>query len=238
MEELCIITDSRDNIIGFDTKKNAHLMARGPPLHRAFSVFLFDTQGRLLLQQRAAEKITFPSLWTNTVCSHPLKNVEGYGNADGSDESDGVDGVKRAAVRKLRHELGVELRLSFFSLFVALFLVSCAHTRLPKTPSVSDLTYLTRIHYLAPSDGVWGEHEIDYILFARKNVPHQANANEVRDTMLVDRDEMRAFFKRTDVQFTPWFKIIVEGFIYKWWDALLDGSLDKHVDLTTIHKPY
>lgn len=38
-------------------------------LHRAFSVFLFDSQNRLLLQQRASEKITFPDLWTNTCCS-------------------------------------------------------------------------------------------------------------------------------------------------------------------------
>lgn len=43
------------------------------PLHRAFSVFLFHpTSGKLLLQKRAAEKITFPSMWTNTCCSHPL----------------------------------------------------------------------------------------------------------------------------------------------------------------------
>jgi isopentenyl-diphosphate delta-isomerase len=41
-------------------------------LHRAFSVFLFDSQNRLLLQQRAAEKITFPDLWTNTCCSVSL----------------------------------------------------------------------------------------------------------------------------------------------------------------------
>lgn len=42
-------------------------------LHRAFSVFLFrPADGRLLLQKRADEKITFPSMWTNTCCSHPL----------------------------------------------------------------------------------------------------------------------------------------------------------------------
>ena len=41
-------------------------------LHRAFSVFLFDDRNKLLLQQRASSKITFPSLWTNTCCSHPL----------------------------------------------------------------------------------------------------------------------------------------------------------------------
>lgn len=43
------------------------------PLHRAFSVFLFHPQtGKLLLQRRADEKITFPKMWTNTCCSHPL----------------------------------------------------------------------------------------------------------------------------------------------------------------------
>ena len=41
-------------------------------LHRAFSVFLFNSQNKLLLQQRAASKITFPKVWTNTCCSHPL----------------------------------------------------------------------------------------------------------------------------------------------------------------------
>lgn len=44
----------------------------GGVLHRAFSVFLFDDRGRLLLQQRASSKITFPDVWTNTCCSHPL----------------------------------------------------------------------------------------------------------------------------------------------------------------------
>ena len=41
-------------------------------LHRAFSVFLFNNEGKLLLQKRASEKITFPDCWTNTCCSHPL----------------------------------------------------------------------------------------------------------------------------------------------------------------------
>jgi isopentenyl-diphosphate delta-isomerase len=41
-------------------------------LHRAFSVFLFNSENKLLLQQRAASKITFPKVWTNTCCSHPL----------------------------------------------------------------------------------------------------------------------------------------------------------------------
>lgn len=54
-------------------------------LHRAFSVFLFDEQGRLLLQQRAASKITFPDVWTNTCCSHPLSGYK-PGEVDGPED--------------------------------------------------------------------------------------------------------------------------------------------------------
>ena len=52
-------------------------------LHRAFSVFLFDADNRLLLQQRAASKITFPRLWTNTCCSHPLHGYSPTGERRG-----------------------------------------------------------------------------------------------------------------------------------------------------------
>jgi isopentenyl-diphosphate delta-isomerase len=61
-------------------------------LHRAFSVFLFrPADGRLLLQKRADEKITFPSMWTNTCCSHPLsiksELVEENQNGEHSNQS-------------------------------------------------------------------------------------------------------------------------------------------------------
>lgn len=69
--EMCIVVNEQDEMTGLETKKTCHLMSRINEglLHRAFSIFLFDSAGRLLLQQRAEEKITFPSLWTNTVCS-------------------------------------------------------------------------------------------------------------------------------------------------------------------------
>lgn len=103
MEEMCLVVDDNDEIIGYDTKKNCHLMQNindTKILHRAFSVFLFDHEGRLLLQQRADEKITFPGYWTNTCCSHPL-------NIEGEEDSEDALGVKRAAQRKLEHELGI-----------------------------------------------------------------------------------------------------------------------------------
>jgi len=102
-------------------------------LHRAFSVFLFNSKNELLIQQRATEKITFPDMWTNTCCSHPL-GIPGEG---GAELAEAVAGVKRAAQRKLDHELGIKA------------------AQVP----IEDFKFLTRIHYKAASDGKWGEHE-------------------------------------------------------------------------------
>ena len=102
-------------------------------LHRAFSVFLFNSKNELLIQQRATEKITFPDMWTNTCCSHPL-GIPGEG---GAELAEAVAGVKRAAQRKLDHELGIKA------------------AQVP----IEEFKFLTRIHYKAASDGKWGEHE-------------------------------------------------------------------------------
>lgn len=151
----CILLDKDDNVVGHANKKVSHVFAPESPrglLHRAFSVFIFDAQGRLLLQKRAASKITFPNVWTNTCCSHPLYGFapsEVDGPADVADGS--VMGTKRAAIRKLDHELGVP----------------------PGTLDVGRFKFLTRLHYWAAdvvthgADSPWGEHEIDYILFCR-----------------------------------------------------------------------
>lgn len=75
MEERCIVTSEDDRSLRDGSKKECHLMTNIEKglLHRAFSVFLFDpSSGKLLLQRRAPEKITFPNMWTNTCCSHPL----------------------------------------------------------------------------------------------------------------------------------------------------------------------
>ena len=71
----CIVLNYNDEVLGPDNKYNVHKFLSGQPkgvCHRAFSVMLFDAEGKLLLQQRAASKITFPKVWTNTCCSHPL----------------------------------------------------------------------------------------------------------------------------------------------------------------------
>ena len=67
MEELVILVDEQDNRLGLMPKMEAHEKA---VLHRAFSVFVFNDRGELMLQQRAADKYHSPLLWTNTCCSH------------------------------------------------------------------------------------------------------------------------------------------------------------------------
>ena len=74
MDEKIIIVDENDDVLRPGTKKECHLNVNIDKglLHRAFSVFLFNSDGKLLLQQRSDKKITFPLYWANTCCSHPL----------------------------------------------------------------------------------------------------------------------------------------------------------------------
>ncbi len=64
-----ILIDDHDNQIGVEEKLRAH--QDGGKLHRAFSVFVFNSRGELLLQRRAAGKYHFAGLWSNTCCGHP-----------------------------------------------------------------------------------------------------------------------------------------------------------------------
>ncbi|MDX6745805.1 isopentenyl-diphosphate Delta-isomerase [Polaribacter sp. PL03] len=87
MEEQVILVDVNDKPIGLMEKIEAHEKAL---LHRAFSVFIFNEKGELMLQQRAASKYHSPLLWTNTCCSH---------------QRDGESNVE-AGRRRLQEEMG------------------------------------------------------------------------------------------------------------------------------------
>ena len=222
MDEMCIVLDNDDMPIGSASKKACHLMTNINQglLHRAFSVFLFDPKSKkLLLQQRASEKITFPDMWTNTCCSHPLAHPAETGAGD---LPSNVEGAKRAGQRKLHHELGI---------------------RQSQVP-LSDFHFLTRIHYRAPSNGKWGEHEIDYILFIEADVTLDVNQNEVQNTRWVSPDELRQMFKDAESQsgkdsalkYTPWFRLICEGMLFDWWAKLVEGRLGVVADETQIRR--
>ncbi len=99
MEENVILVDVLDNQLGLMPKMEAHEKA---VLHRAFSVFIFNDKGELMLQQRAAHKYHSPLLWTNTCCSH---------------QRDGESNIE-AGKRRLIEEMGFKTNLKEIFSFV------------------------------------------------------------------------------------------------------------------------
>lgn len=91
-EERVILVDEQDREVGTMEKMEAHL---NPKLHRAISVFIVNTKGEWLLQQRALGKYHSNGLWTNTCCSHPRPGETSY----------------EAAVRRLSEEMGMKAEL-------------------------------------------------------------------------------------------------------------------------------
>ncbi|ARV14555.1 isopentenyl-diphosphate Delta-isomerase [Polaribacter sp. SA4-12] len=104
MEEQVVLVDEKDNPIGLMEKMEAHEKAL---LHRAFSVFIFNKKGELMLQQRAASKYHSPLLWTNTCCSH---------------QRDGETNLE-AGKRRLQEEMGfvTEIKEVFSFIYKAPF---------------------------------------------------------------------------------------------------------------------
>ena len=91
--EQVILVDKDDCEIGLMEKMEAHKQS---VLHRAFSVFLFNPQGKMLLQQRALTKYHSAGLWTNTCCSHPRPG----------------ETLENAVARRLMEEMGITTKVS------------------------------------------------------------------------------------------------------------------------------
>jgi isopentenyl-diphosphate delta-isomerase len=98
-KEYVILVDEQDNDIGVMEKLLAHQEGL---LHRAFSIFIFNEKGELLLQQRALSKYHSAGLWTNTCCSHPRPN----------------ETIKDAANRRLFEEMGLSCDLKIITNFI------------------------------------------------------------------------------------------------------------------------
>lgn len=97
--ERLILVDDDDHVVGHVSKAEAH-DGQGM-LHRAFSIFIFNKSGELLLQQRSEQKRLWPLFWSNSCCSHPREG-ETY---------------EVSTARRLREELGLEASLIFLYRF-------------------------------------------------------------------------------------------------------------------------
>ena len=93
MEEKVVLVDQNDKAVGLMNKQEAHVKG---VLHRAFSVFVFNSKNKLLLQQRAFNKYHSGGLWTNTCCSHPRNKED----------------IISAGKRRLMEEMGMRCELN------------------------------------------------------------------------------------------------------------------------------
>ena len=97
--EQLILVDSDDNEIGYSSKSECHKDLG--LLHRAFSIFLFNSTGELLIQKRSIKKELWGQYWSNSCCSHPRKGEDLY----------------EAAIRRVQQELSIECSLNFLYKF-------------------------------------------------------------------------------------------------------------------------
>jgi hydroxymethylglutaryl-CoA reductase len=98
-QQKLIMVDINDTVTGYCTREECHA---GEGLrHRAFSIFIFDRSGRLLLQKRGADKALWPLFWSNSCCSHPLVG----------------ETTHQAAHRRLTEELGISTPLTYLFKF-------------------------------------------------------------------------------------------------------------------------
>ena len=99
MEDEVILVNEKDVEVGKASKATVHKQGL---LHRAFSIFIYNSRGEILLQQRALDKYHSPGLWTNACCSHPKPG----------------ETVEAAAKRRLKEELGIETPLKVIGSFI------------------------------------------------------------------------------------------------------------------------
>ena len=206
MSEAVILVDEQDSAIGKASKVSAHYQAG--LLHRAFSVLLFDTNGKLLLQKRADDKVTFPGVWANSCCSHPL-------SSDHESELTDALGVKRAAVRKLHQELGIA----------------------PSELNIDDFHFITKMMYSSRMNADWIEREIDHILIIQADVTVTLNENEVSEIKWVTQDELQNILAgnvELGGEIAPWFRCIAERIMTdEWWQSV--GNIDSIMQLRDGH---
>uniref|UniRef100_A0A1B0GLS6 isopentenyl-diphosphate Delta-isomerase n=2 Tax=Lutzomyia longipalpis TaxID=7200 RepID=A0A1B0GLS6_LUTLO len=202
MNDSCMLVNANDKVIGKASKSDCHLVDTygKVKLHRGFSVYLFNSQGDLVIHRRSKHKITYPNFVTNTCCSHPLHDIE-----EEREEKDAI-GVRKAARRQLNRELGIPL----------------------DQIKLEDLNYVMRLYYHDAGNDIWGEHEIAYMFVMQKDVDIKPNPSEIDEIYYIKRENYHRDILEMDAPLTPWFALILKHRLANWWDNL--GNLEKCTD--------
>lgn len=99
MEETVILVNEADEVVGTGEKMRTHVVGA---LHRAFSIFVFNSSGKLLVQKRSRSKYHSGNLWSNTCCGHPRPG----------------ESIKEASHRRLKEEMGFDCELKEIFSFI------------------------------------------------------------------------------------------------------------------------
>lgn len=201
-----LLVDEQDKVLQHLDKKTTHswsyINGETAKPHRAFSIFLFNKHGEMLLQQRSHKKITWPLFWSNTCCSHPTSD-------------DSMAASKQDALGRFKFEMGADL-------------TSLPSLQDP----IGDLKLISKILYKAKYDEIWGEYELDYLFFMNQsdletNSQVPFNPDEVENVKWLNRKELEKFISRSDINLTPWFyRLLTQTQFMGWWEDYLKGKID------------
>ncbi|KAF9764749.1 Isopentenyl-diphosphate Delta-isomerase 1 [Nosema granulosis] len=204
-----ICVDSNDSIVGTEKASKAHTLEH-LTLHRAFSLFLFNTNNKLLIQKRSSTKYVFPGLWANTVCSHPFLNPLSF--------SDPLQDAKNHVVERLGYELGITNVTTEDLRFVTRLRYKATEDEfygqlmdgvpLPQEVDKKFNEKFAKKFIFNPNDTKWGEWEVDYVFICKKDVVVKPNPDEVAEYLYIDEEEFREFSKTNLL--SPWKKLIVK----------------------------
>ena len=179
-QDQLIWVNKQDEIIGYGNKQETHQLEK---LHRAYSVFIYDTRTKkMLLQKRAVHKYHSSGLWSNACCSHPYKS----------------ESWAQAIKRGIQNELGISPVIGANEEIFSM------HKK-----KVIPLHFLDKFYYYS-NYGELSEHEIDYVflfmpdeLLISQIVP---NLNEIEDLKWMNISEIDNSFQKAPYDFTSWFQ--------------------------------
>ncbi|RVD91578.1 isopentenyl-diphosphate-delta-isomerase II [Tubulinosema ratisbonensis] len=200
-----IVVNEEDVIIGTKKALLAHKIS-DLTLHRAFSVFIFNKEGKLLVQKRAAGKLVYPGLWSNTCCSHPFINEKSF--------SDPITDCINHAISRVDYELGIKVNKEDFNFYNRMLYKATKEDffykflgKEPKTQPFKEYKILDDINFIDEDE--FGEYEVDYLFTIIKDVTSLPNKSEVEEIKYVDKKELKDLIYKNE--FTPWFKMILKS---------------------------